>query len=153
MIRDMSYAEWIRVIDVNINGAFNCTRRVIPGMIERRQGKIINIASAFVRRYSPLTASHYLTSKAALIGFTHALCGELAHYGINCNALSPGRTWTEMVKETPEEKNNEFHSHIPMGRFAEIGDIANAALFLASEEAAYVNGATLDVNGGFEFGK
>lgn len=148
-IADMDYEEWVRVMDVNINGVFNCSQRVIPRMIEKRQGKIINLASAFVRQYSPITASHYITSKTAVVGFTHALCGELASYGINCNAIAPGRTWTEMVKMVSQEENDAFQSNIPMGRFADVKDIANTALFLASEESGYINGATLDVNGGY----
>lgn len=148
-IQDMDYAEWLRVMDVNINGVFNCCQSVIPGMIEVKQGKIINISSAFVWRYSSITASHYITSKAAIVGFTKALCGELAEYGINCNAIAPGRTWTEMTRLVSEEANQKFIKNIPMARFAEALDIAKAALYLASDESAYVNGATLNIDGGY----
>lgn len=148
-VQDMDYAEWLRVMDVNINGVFNCCQAVIPRMVEAKKGKIINISSAFARRYSAITASHYVTSKTAIIGFTQALCGELAEHGINCNSIAPGRTWTEMTRLVSDEANETFMKDIPMKRFAEALDIAKAALYLASEDAAYVNGSTLDINGGY----
>lgn len=149
LIKDMDFEEWARVVDVNINGIFNCCQAVIPGMMMLKTGKIINLSSAFAKKYSPMAPSHYVTTKAAVIGFTHALCGELAEHGINCNAIAPGRTWTEMTRLASAEANENFVKDIPMGRFAEAADIANAALYLASDEAAYINGATLDINGGF----
>lgn len=148
LIKDMSYQEWTRVIDVNLNGVFNCCQGVIPAMIEANKGKIVNISSSFARYYSHLATSHYITTKAAMIAFTHALCGELAQYGINCNALAPGRAWTDLTKHAPESVNKEFAATVPMKRFAEIDEIANATLFLSSEESSYINGATIDVNGG-----
>lgn len=151
-IQDMEYSEWLRVMDVNINGVFNCCQAVIPKMVDAKKGKIINISSAFARRYSAITASHYITSKTAIVGLTQALCGELAEHNINCNAIAPGRTWTEMTRLVSDAANENFMKDIPMGRFAEALDIAKAALYLASEDSAYVNGTTLDVNGGYSMG-
>lgn len=148
-IKDMEFGEWAKVLDVNINGVFNCCQAVIPGMITMERGKIINMTSAFAKRYNSIAPAHYVTTKAAVIGLTHALCGELAGYGINCNAIAPGRAWTEMTRFAPKEINDGFMKEIPSNRFAETSDIAYAALYLASEESSYVNGATIDVNGGF----
>lgn len=148
LIKDMDYEEWTSVMDVNVNGVFTCCQAVIPGMIERQKGRIINIASAFARYYASLSAAHYITTKTAVIGLTHALAGELAEYGICCNAVAPGRAWTEMTRKQPAEVNEAFQKTIPLGRFAQIEDIAQAVLFLASKEAGYFTGATLDVNGG-----
>ena len=148
LLKDMEYEEWTRVMDVNVNGVFTCCQAVIPGMIARREGRIINIASAFARYYASVSAAHYITSKTAVLGLTRALAGELAEYGICCNAVAPGRAWTEMTRRQPREVNEAFQNTIPLGRFAEIEDIAQAVLFLARKEAGYFTGATLDVNGG-----
>lgn len=148
LFKDMEYDEWTRVVDVNINGVFNCCRAVINDMIEVNYGKIINISSAFARYYSPFASSHYITTKSAVLGLTRAISGETCQYGINCNAIAPGRAWTEMTLSQPKEVNDAFLETIPSGRFAEIEDIASVALFLASSDASYLHGATLDVNGG-----
>lgn len=148
LIKDMEYQEWTRVVDVNLNGVFTCCQAVIPAMIKRREGRIVNIASAFARYYTPAATSHYITTKTAVIGLTRALAGELAQYGITCNAVAPGRAWTEMTRSQPSEVNEAFIKTIPLGRFAEIEDIAGAVLFLAGKEGGYFTGATLDVNGG-----
>lgn len=146
---DMDYDEWTVVVDVNLNGVFNCCQAVLPEMIRRRQGKIVNISSASARIYTAFTGAHYIATKAGVIGLTHALAGELAESGINVNAIAPGRAWTEMAATVPKEVNDEILKTIPMRRFADTVDIANAALFLACEDSAYITGTTLDVNGGF----
>jgi 3-oxoacyl-[acyl-carrier protein] reductase len=148
-LKDMSYEEWTWVVDVNLNGVFNCCQAVIPGMIKNKRGKIINISSASARVYTAFTGAHYITTKAAVIGLTHALAGELAEYGINVNAIAPGRVWTEMAAKVPQKVNDDFLQAIPLKKFASTEDIAKSALFLASEESSYITGTTLDVNGGF----
>ena len=146
--RDMEYADWKRVVDVNLNGVFNCCRAVINDMIEARYGKIVNISSAFARYYAPMSMAHYMATKTAVLGLTRSISGETCEYGINCNAVAPGRTWTEMTRGVPEAINNAFMETIPAKRFAEVEEMASAVLYLASDEAAYIHGATLDVNGG-----
>lgn len=148
MFQDMTYDEWSRTVDVNLNGVFNCCQGVITDMMEMKRGKIINISSAFARYYTDFSAAHYIATKTAVLGLTRAIAGEAAPYGINCNAIAPGRTWTDMTRVQPEEVNQAFMDTVPMGRFAEIEELAKVVLFLASEDAAYINGATLDVNGG-----
>lgn len=148
LFKDMEFEEWSRVVDVNINGVFNCCKAVVAGMIEMGRGKIVNVSSAFARYYDDMASIHYVTTKTAVLGFTRALSGELCRYGINCNAIAPGRTWTEMVRGASEEANARFMETIPVRRFAEVEEIANTVLFLAGEEASYFHGATLDVNGG-----
>jgi len=148
-LKNMPYDEWLRVVDVNLNGVFNCCQAVIPEMVKNKKGKIINISSASARVYTAFTGAHYITTKAAVIGLTHALAGELAEYGINVNAIAPGRVWTEMAAKVPKKVNDDFLQTIPMKKFASTEDIAKAALFLASEDACYITGTTLDVNGGF----
>ncbi len=148
-IQDMPYEEWKAVVDVNFNGVFNCTKAVAKSMIEGRHGKIINMSSMSAKKYTAFTAVHYIATKAAVIGLTRACSGELAQYNINVNAIAPGRIWTDMARMVSPEVNNKVMEEIPSRRFGEVTDIANAALFLASSEADYVNGTTLDVNGGW----
>lgn len=146
--RHMDAEDWNRVVDVNLNGVFNCCRAVINDMIEAKYGKIINISSAFARYYAPMSMAHYMATKTAVLGLTRSISGETCQYGINCNAVAPGRTWTEMTRGVPEEVNQAFMKTIPAGRFAEVEEMASAVLYLASDEAAYIHGATIDVNGG-----
>ena len=146
--RNMDAEDWNRVVDVNLNGVFNCCRAIINDMIEARYGKIINISSAFARYYAPMSMAHYTATKTAVLGLTRAISGETCLYGINSNAVAPGRTWTEMTRGVPEAVNNAFMQTIPAGRFAEVEEMASAVLYLASDEASYIHGATIDVNGG-----
>lgn len=144
----MDPAEWDHVVDVNLTGMFNCCQAVIPGMLELGRGKIINISSLSARQYTWFTASHYITTKAAVIGLTHALSGELCARGINCNCIAPGRAWTDLTRTLPQEVNDAIAQTIPVKRLAESEEIASVALFLASEDSSFVHGATIDVNGG-----
>ncbi|MBC7342840.1 MAG: SDR family oxidoreductase [Clostridia bacterium] len=146
---EMAKTEWDRVVAVNLTGMFNCCRAVLPDMVRLRRGRIINVSSASARVYTAFTGAHYIATKAGVIGLTHALAGELAEFGINVNAIAPGRVRTAMLSMVPKEVNEEFLRNVPMRRFAEPEEIAYVALFLASDLASYITGATLDVNGGF----
>lgn len=95
-------------LDVNLNGVFNCCRAVINDMIAQKRGKIINISSAFARYYSSTASSHYMVTKTAVLGLTRAISGETCRFGINCNAICPGRAWTEMTESVPKEVNDAF---------------------------------------------
>lgn len=148
-VEEMPYEEWNLVVDINFNGVFNCTKAVVEPMIAAQHGKIINMSSMSAQFYTEFTGIHYIATKAGVIGLTHALCGELAQYNINVNAIAPGRIWTPMARMVAPEVNQKVMAQIPMRRFGETIDIAKAALFLASSESKYINGTTLDVNGGW----
>ena len=151
--------EWDRIIDINLNGARNCTRAVVNHMIERRYGKIINIAS-FVGREGIANFSHYCATKAAVLNLTQSLAKEHAEYNININAVNPGvvRTalWNEdllpaMAKEqgvTPDEAFDNFCSSIPLGRAQDPEDIGNMVTYLASDVARNMTGQGINVTSG-----
>ena len=142
-------AEWDRILDVNLKGTFLCSQLVANNMIKNNYGKIVNIAS--IHYIIPrLNRIHYDVSKAGIAIMTKEMALELAKYKINVNCIAPGFIATEMNKEIlgSPEKLNENISRIPWGRMGEPEDIANAALFLVSDEAEYITGAILNVDGG-----
>ena len=143
----MSYAQWDQVIDVNLNGVFNCTKAVAPFMKENGFGRIIN-TSSIVGIHGAFGQTNYAATKAGVIAMTKTLAKELGKYGITVNAVAPGYIHTEMTMAIPEEIRNKMIAGIPTRRAGKPEDIANAYLYLASEEASYVNGHTLSVNGG-----
>jgi len=139
--------EWKRVLDVNLNGVFLCSRAFSREMRAKRWGRIINISSiiAFIGTDHE---AHYGASKAAVVGLTKSLALELAPYNITVNAIAPGLIDTDMTAAaTPEEKKNALEL-IPLGRIGQPTDIAYAAVFLASDRASFITGQTLNVNGG-----
>jgi 3-oxoacyl-[acyl-carrier protein] reductase len=145
----MDVEEWRRVIDVNLSGAFNTVRVVVPGMVKRRSGSIVNMSSVAGRAHLWMVAVHYSTTKAGLIGFTRHLAGELGPYGITVNALAPGRIDTPLMHMVPEEINQKALEQTPLGRYGLPEDVASAALFLTSAEAGFITGQVLDVAGGW----
>ena len=147
-LHKMSRSDWDQVIEVNLNGAFNCTRSVINHMREAKHGRIINITSV-VALSGNVGQSNYISSKAALIGFTKALALESAALGITVNAIAPGFTATEMINTIPQKVQDKIISKIPLGHFGTPQDIADAALFLASSDSDYITGQTISVNGGY----
>jgi len=139
--------EWKRVLDVNLNGVFLCSRAFSREMRAKRWGRIINISSiiAFIGTDHE---AHYGASKAAVVGLTKSLALELAPYNITVNAIAPGLIDTDMTAgTTPEERKNALEL-IPLGRIGQPTDIAYAAVFLASDRASFITGQTLNVNGG-----
>jgi len=140
--------EWNLMMTVNVTGVFLCTKAVLPLMKKQRSGKIVNIASSAGRSTSTFGGAHYTTSKAAVLGLTRHTAREATPYNINVNAIAPGSMDTEMVREmaTPEHIAREEKS-IPLGRLGSPQDTANLVAFLCSEEAAYISGATIDING------
>jgi len=150
-IHDFSEADWDRIIDVDLKGVFLCSKAAAQQMIKQGGGKIINISS--VAGIVPLrNQSAYVAAKAGVINLTRAMALELAPHGINVNAIAPGSTLTEATKVlfySDPEKAEKTLSHIPLKRPAEPKDIANAALFLASEDANYITGSVLVVDGGW----
>lgn len=141
--------EWNRVIEVNLIGVFNTCYAVFPHMLQRRYGKIINIASVAGKRGGGIFGnSIYAASKGGVIAFTKALAREGGPYGVNVNAICPGPTETRMLNGFPEDRKRAFMETIPLRRFGRPDDIAYAVLFLASDYANFITGEMMDVDGG-----
>lgn len=154
-VADISDADWRRALDVNVTGAFNCVRAVVPMMIGAGWGRIINMSSATVRLPPSRPYVHYITSKAALIGMTRALAKELGTHGITVNALLPGSIETGVARPSPvtsEERATRVKAAQAIPHVLESGDLAGAAFFLASDEAALITGQSIAVDGGMTFG-
>ena len=148
---DTSEDEWNRVIDVNLKGTFLCSKEIASFMIKAKRGKIINIGSVSSRGFilnNALGSISYCVSKAGVHCLTRMLAGELAPYNINVNTIAPGTTDTPMHKGHIEEFKRKYLKWFPLGRFAVPNDIANVVLFLVCDEAKYITGQALHVNGG-----
>ena len=146
-IRKMTPDQWQQVIDVNLTGVFNCAKCISAGMVEKGYGRIINTSSV-VALYGNFGQTNYVATKAGVIGITKTLARELGRKGVTVNAVAPGFIATEMVKKMPENILKSMEEKVPLGRLGMPEEIASAYLFLASDEAAYINGATLSVDGG-----
>ncbi len=147
----MSEADFDAVIAVNLKGVFNCTQAVVPHMIRQSYGRIVS-ASSVVGLYGNFGQTNYAATKAGVIGMTRVWARELGKRGITANAVAPGFIATDMVRAMPEQVLAGMVSHTPLDRLGEPLDVAYAYLFLASEEAAFVNGAVLSVDGGLVLG-
>ncbi len=147
----MKRADWDDVIATNLTGTFLLTQAVLSGMIKARWGRIVNISSV-VGEAGQAGQANYAASKAGLIGFTKSLAREVASRGITANAVAPGYIETAMTAVLDEKQRGAMLAHIPLARAGTDQDIANAVRFLASEEASYVTGHVLDVNGGMYMG-
>ncbi|MCM3086990.1 3-oxoacyl-ACP reductase FabG [Bhargavaea ginsengi] len=143
----MTAEQWQQVLDVNLTGVFNCTQAVAAHMAERGSGKIINTSSVS-GVYGNFGQTNYAASKAAVVGMTKTWAKELGRKGINVNAVAPGFTMTAMVAKMPEKVIEQMEGGISLRRLGQPEDIANAYLFLASDESAYVHGHVLQVDGG-----
>jgi 3-oxoacyl-[acyl-carrier protein] reductase len=143
----MKPADWDLVLKINLQGAFLAAQQAMPGMMRNRWGRIINMASVVGQAGSPGQAN-YAASKAGLIGLTKALAQELGSRGITVNAVAPGYIDTDMTRGLPEDLKQKMLAGVPLGRMGQPDDVANAVKFLASDEAAYITGHVLAVNGG-----
>jgi acetoacetyl-CoA reductase len=143
----MAYEQWEAVIRTNLDSLFNVTRQVINGMRERGFGRVINISSVNGQA-GQFGQTNYSAAKAGVIGFSKALAKESAAKGITVNTICPGYIATEMVRAVPEEILKKIVATIPVGRLGEADEIARTVAFLASDEAGFITGSTLSVNGG-----
>ena len=147
----MGEDEWDKVIQVNLKGAFLCTRKVLRVMMKQRSGKIINMASV-VGLLGNTGQANYAASKAGLIGFTRSVAREVASRNIQANAVAPGFIETDMTANLPQDVKESFFSRIPLGRPGTPDDVAKAVLFLASKDSDYITGQVLNVDGGLVMG-
>lgn len=145
----MDPLEWQRVIDVNLNSVFNFCRLLTPGMVERRFGRIVSMSSVAGKAYLDIVAAHYSTTKAAIIGLTRHLAGELGPHGVTVNALAPGRIDTPMVAGAPAAANAAVVAATPLRRLGKPVEVADACLYLTSAQAGFITGQVIDVAGGW----
>ena len=143
----MSADEWQDVVDTNLNGAFRVTKAALRSMIKARWGRVINVGSVVARLGNPGQAN-YVASKAGLEGFTRSLALEVGSRGITVNLLAPGFIETDMTAALGSEKTAAMLTRIPLGRMGEAKEVAAAAGFLSSDQAAYITGQTIHINGG-----
>jgi 3-oxoacyl-[acyl-carrier protein] reductase len=151
LVKQMPEADFDLVIAVNLKGVFNCTQATSPVMIRQRSGVILN-ASSVVGLDGYFGQTNYVATKAGVIGMTKVWARELGRYGIRVNAVAPGFTATDMVMQMPEKVLEGMRGRTPLGRLAQPLDIANAYLFLASDEASFITSAVLRVDGGIVVG-
>jgi acetoacetyl-CoA reductase len=145
-LKNMTRQHWDDVIDVNLGSTFNCTKQVLPFMLERKSGKIVNISS-FVALAGNVGQSNYAATKAGIIGFTKSVALEVARYGITVNAVCPGFTETDMLWEVPENIRLRILDKIPMARFGTAEEIAACVRYIVSE-GDYMTAQAISINGG-----
>ncbi|HQV97138.1 MAG: 3-oxoacyl-[acyl-carrier-protein] reductase [Saprospiraceae bacterium] len=143
----MTNDHWQQVIDVNLTGVFNCTKAVSPYMVDKGYGRIISISSV-VGLFGNFGQTNYAAAKAGVIAMTKTWAKELGRKGINVNAVAPGFIRTEILDAMPEEALDKMKAKVPLQKLGNAEDIANVNAFLASDEADYINGATISVDGG-----
>jgi len=146
-MRKMSYEQWQAVLRINLDGVFNVTRPLLGGMLERGWGRIVNISSVNGQK-GQIGQTNYAAAKAGMHGFTKSLALEVARKGITVNTVSPGYIATEMVMAVREEIRQQIVAQIPVGRLGQPEEIAAAVAYLVSDEAGFVTGSNLSINGG-----
>jgi 3-oxoacyl-[acyl-carrier protein] reductase len=139
----LEHDDWSNVLDTNLTGAFHCTKAALPDMLKARFGRIVNVSSVVAERANP-GQSNYVAAKAGLLGLTRTVAREMARKGVTCNAVTPGVIATDMTAGL----NGDLAGAVPAGRVGQPEEVAAAVSFLVSDGAAYVNGATLSVDGG-----
>lgn len=151
LLMRMTDEDFDTVIDTNLAGAFRCARRAVKGMIKQRKGRIIFISSV-VGLYGSPGQTNYAASKAGLVGLARSISRELGARGITANVVAPGFIETDMTAELPEDRKKAYLAGIPAGRFAHPEEVAAAVRFLAGDDAAYITGAVIPVDGGLGMG-
>ena len=147
LLMRMKDDEWEAIINTNLSSVFRMSKACLRGMTKARKGRIINVGSVIGATGNPGQAN-YAAAKAGIVGFAKALAREVGARGITVNTVAPGFIETDMTRELPEEHRNASLKQIPLARFGEVDDVAEAVLFLASPSASYITGETLHVNGG-----
>ncbi len=147
---EMTYEDWRTVIDINLNGTFNCTNAFYEDIKTSDHGRLINISSV-VGQQGNYGQANYATSKGGLFAFTRTLALELADHGSTANCVAPGFTETEMLEKVPDRVQDKIREEIPLGRFADPADIVGMVRFLAGDQAEYMTGQVLGINGGLEW--
>ncbi|MDO5597068.1 MAG: 3-oxoacyl-[acyl-carrier-protein] reductase [Acidaminococcus sp.] len=147
LLMRMKEADWDAVLETNLKGVFNCSKAVMRTMMKQKSGRIVNMASV-VGEMGNAGQANYAAAKAGVIGFTKSLAKEVASRGITVNAVAPGFIATDMTKVLTDDQKAEMARSIPLGRAGQPEDVANAVLFLVSDEAAYITGQVLNVDGG-----
>jgi 2-hydroxycyclohexanecarboxyl-CoA dehydrogenase len=147
---DIESDEWDRIFDVNVRGVYLVTRRVLPSLIERHYGRIVNVSSvSAIRGGGFFGGAHYSAAKAAVLGLTRALAREVGPSGVTCNAVAPGLIATDIFAgKLSAEREAQIIADVPVRRPGTVGDVAAMIVHLCSEDAGYITGATLDINGG-----
>jgi 3-oxoacyl-[acyl-carrier protein] reductase len=151
LLMRMSDDEFDAVIDTNLAGAFRCARRAVKGMIRARRGRIIFVSSV-VGLYGSPGQANYAASKSGLVGLARSISRELGGRGITANVVAPGFIETDMTAALPEDRQKAYLASIPAGRFGQSDEVAAAVRFLASDDAAYITGAVIPVDGGLGMG-
>ena len=151
-IEEITEQEWDNIVAINLKSVFFATQKVLPHMKEKRYGKIVNLSSLAGRNGGFANGMGYSATKAGIIGLTRGFAARLAQYGINVNAVAPGSTDTGILDGLTSEEIARLVEKIPLGRFGRTPEIASVITFLCSDEASFMTGAVIDVNGGMYFG-
>ncbi len=148
MIRDMDYAEWKRVLDINMSGVFLACREFIRRLPKGEEGSIVSVSSLTAYIGSKRGKTAYSASKGGVVTFTTSLAREVAADGIRVNAVAPGMMYTSMTADVLDKEREKYNAQIPLGRIGEVEETARVVAFLLSDAASYITGATIDVSGG-----
>ncbi|GAA5235365.1 SDR family oxidoreductase [Verticiella sediminum] len=148
-VLEVTADEWARVLEVNLTSVLRLCQTFLPGMQAQRHGRIVNVASLAGRTKSLVAGPSYMAAKAGVIGLTRAIAGEMGPHGITANCVAPGRILTEMAMQAGPEVNERYAAQIPVRRLGTPDEVGAAIAFLCSDAAGFVNGAIIDINGGF----
>jgi 3-oxoacyl-[acyl-carrier protein] reductase len=147
----MTDDQWASVLRTSLDGAFHCTRRALPAMVRMREGRIVNVGSV-AGILGSAGQANYAAAKAGLAGLTRAVAREVASRGVTCNLVAPGPIATAMTDALPDERRAELTRTVPLGRMGTPEDVAAVVAFLCSDQAAYITGAVVPVDGGLSMG-